>query len=86
MVITGGPGVVKTTIVNSIIKILNAKQLQILLAAPTGRAAKRLSESTGLEAKPFIACLNTIRQNINSKETKTILSYATCWLLMKRPW
>ncbi|MDU2065336.1 MAG: ATP-dependent RecD-like DNA helicase [Sporomusaceae bacterium] len=51
MVITGGPGVGKTTIVNSIIKILNAKQLQILLAAPTGRAAKRLSESTGLEAK-----------------------------------
>lgn len=51
MVITGGPGVGKTTIVNSIIKILSAKQLSILLAAPTGRAAKRLSESTGLEAK-----------------------------------
>lgn len=51
MVITGGPGVGKTTIVNSIIKILEAKKLQILLAAPTGRAAKRLSESTGLEAK-----------------------------------
>ena len=51
MVITGGPGVGKTTIVNSIIKILGAKKLQILLAAPTGRAAKRLSETTGLEAK-----------------------------------
>ena len=51
MVITGGPGVGKTTIVNSIIKILEAKKLQILLAAPTGRAAKRLAESTGIEAK-----------------------------------
>lgn len=50
-VITGGPGVGKTTIVNSIIKILEAKQLQILLTAPTGRAAKRMSESTGMEAK-----------------------------------
>jgi len=51
MVITGGPGVGKTTIVNSILKILEAKNLRILLAAPTGRAAKRLLESTGLEAK-----------------------------------
>ncbi len=51
MVITGGPGVGKTTIVNSILTILAAKKVQILLAAPTGRAAKRLTESTGLEAK-----------------------------------
>lgn len=51
MVITGGPGVGKTTIVNSIIKILAARQLRIFLAAPTGRAAKRLAESTGCEAK-----------------------------------
>lgn len=51
MVITGGPGVGKTTIINSIIKILAAKKLRILLAAPTGRAAKRMSESTGLESK-----------------------------------
>lgn len=50
-VITGGPGVGKTTLVNSILKILSAKQLNIALCAPTGRAAKRLSESTGLEAK-----------------------------------
>ena len=51
MVITGGPGVGKTTLVNSILHILNAKQLNLALCAPTGRAAKRLSESTGLEAK-----------------------------------
>jgi exodeoxyribonuclease V alpha subunit len=50
-VITGGPGVGKTTLVNSLLKILKAKHLNIGLCAPTGRAAKRLFESTGLEAK-----------------------------------
>jgi len=50
-VITGGPGVGKTTLVNSILKIFSAKHVNIALCAPTGRAAKRLSESTGLEAK-----------------------------------
>ena len=50
-VITGGPGVGKTTIVNSILRILSAKGVDILLCAPTGRAAKRMSEATGLEAK-----------------------------------
>lgn len=51
MVITGGPGVGKTTVVNSILRILRARRVEVLLCAPTGRAAKRLSESTGLEAK-----------------------------------
>jgi exodeoxyribonuclease V alpha subunit len=51
LVITGGPGVGKTTLVNSILTIMNAKDVRPLLCAPTGRAAKRLSESTGLEAK-----------------------------------
>jgi exodeoxyribonuclease V alpha subunit len=50
-VITGGPGVGKTTLVNSILTILKAKHLHIGLCAPTGRAAKRLNESTGMEAK-----------------------------------
>jgi exodeoxyribonuclease V alpha subunit len=50
-VITGGPGVGKTTLVNSILKILSAKRMTIGLCAPTGRAAKRLAESTGLDAK-----------------------------------
>lgn len=51
VIITGGPGVGKTTLVNSILKIVRMKTRNILLCAPTGRAAKRLSESTGLEAK-----------------------------------
>ena len=51
MVITGGPGVGKTTVVNSIVKIMRAKKLEVVLAAPTGRAAKRMMETTGLEAK-----------------------------------
>ena len=50
-VITGGPGVGKTTIVNAILRILSAKDVEILLCAPTGRAAKRMSEATGFEAK-----------------------------------
>jgi len=50
-VITGGPGVGKTTIVNAILLILAAKGVQLLLCAPTGRAAKRMSEATGREAK-----------------------------------
>ncbi len=51
MVITGGPGVGKTTIVNAILRILAAKGVTIHLCAPTGRAAKRLSEASGMEAK-----------------------------------
>lgn len=46
-VITGGPGVGKTTIVRALARILGKKELRLLLAAPTGRAAKRLEESTG---------------------------------------
>lgn len=51
LVITGGPGVGKTTLVNSIVKIFEAKGLRVRLAAPTGRAAKRMSEATGKEAQ-----------------------------------
>jgi len=51
MVITGGPGVGKTSLVNAILRILWAKKLDVVLCAPTGRAAKRLSETSGMEAK-----------------------------------
>ena len=49
-VITGGPGVGKTTIVRALVQILRQKELRLSLAAPTGRAAKRLEESTGHHA------------------------------------
>ena len=51
LVITGGPGVGKTTLVNSVLQVLRAKGVQVELCAPTGRAAKRLGESTGLQAR-----------------------------------
>ncbi len=50
-VLTGGPGTGKSTITWSIIRLLQAKRCSVVLTAPTGRAAKRLSEATGLEAK-----------------------------------
>src|SRR6476619_6746874 len=51
LVMTGGPGVGKTTIVKGILRILAAKSVRLLLCAPTGRAAKRMTEATGFEAK-----------------------------------
>jgi len=51
LILTGGPGVGKTTLINAILLILTAKKVRCQLCAPTGRAAKRLSEATGLEAK-----------------------------------
>ena len=51
MIITGGPGTGKTTIINAILKIFSRINVKIMLAAPTGRAAKRMSEATGHEAK-----------------------------------
>ncbi|AOX21738.1 SF1B family DNA helicase RecD2 [Kozakia baliensis] len=59
LVITGGPGVGKTTLVNAILKIVTAKGTDVQLCAPTGRAAKRLSESTGLEGKTIHRLLET---------------------------
>ncbi len=50
-ILTGGPGTGKTTITRAIIQLLQSKGRSVLLAAPTGRAAKRLSELTGLDAK-----------------------------------
>src|ERR1700680_3443282 len=59
LVITGGPGVGKTTLIDAILRILRAKHVDAALCAPTGRAAKRLSESTGLEAKTIHRLLET---------------------------
>lgn len=51
LIITGGPGTGKTTTINTIIKYFETEDLDIFLAAPTGRAAKRMSETTGFEAR-----------------------------------
>lgn len=51
MVVTGGPGTGKTTIINALIKIFSQLKVRTMLAAPTGRAAKRMSEATNHEAK-----------------------------------
>ena len=63
-IITGGPGIGTTTLVNSIILILRAKKVKCLLCAPTGRAAKRLTETTGLEAKTMLLQRNLIYPGI----------------------
>lgn len=51
LVVTGGPGTGKTTIINGMIRIAHSAGQKVLLAAPTGRAAKRMAETTGSEAK-----------------------------------
>ena len=50
-VVTGAPGVGKTTLLDTNLRVLSAKGVRLLLAAPTGRAAKRMSEQTRMEAK-----------------------------------
>ncbi|MCD7966721.1 MAG: ATP-dependent RecD-like DNA helicase [Clostridiaceae bacterium] len=51
LIITGGPGTGKTTTINTIIRYFESEEMEILLAAPTGRAAKRMTEATGYEAR-----------------------------------
>ncbi|MGN0986716.1 MAG: ATP-dependent RecD-like DNA helicase, partial [Otoolea sp.] len=51
LIITGGPGTGKTTTINTIIRYFEQEEMEILLAAPTGRAAKRMTEATGYEAR-----------------------------------
>jgi len=60
MVITGGPGTGKTTIINTIINIMKRQGKRIALAAPTGRAAKRMSEVSGMEAKTIHRLLENV--------------------------
>lgn len=60
MVITGGPGTGKTTLIKAILKIREARGLRVMLAAPTGRAAKRMTEATGHEAKTIHRMLEYI--------------------------
>ncbi len=63
LVITSGPGVGKTALVSSILKVLVAKSVNVALCALTGRAAKRLTETTGVEAKTIHPLLETDPKN-----------------------
>lgn len=82
--ITGGPGVGKTTLVNSLLKILDAKSVSVALCAPTGRAAKRLADSTGLIAKTIHRLLEADprrggfkRNEANQLECELLVVYET---------
>jgi exodeoxyribonuclease V alpha subunit len=72
VIITGGPGVGKTTLVNSLLRIFGAKGLRSVLCAPTGRAARRLGETTGREATTihrlleFLPARGSFRRNAES--------------------
>ena len=60
LVLTGGPGTGKTTTLNGILELYEKQKLRVLLAAPTGRAAKRMSEVTGREAKTLHRLLEVV--------------------------
>lgn len=72
-VITGGPGTGKTTIIKCVIDILRHKKLDYLLAAPTGRAAKRITETTGENAKTLHRLLEITR--IEDTDVDTFVNY-----------
>ena len=86
LVITGGPGVGKTTLVSSILKVLGAKSLKVALAAPTGRAAKRLSESTGLQASTIHRLLETDPKTGGFKRNEEQPLSASCWSWTRPAW
>lgn len=81
LILTGGPGTGKTTTLNAIITILEMKGEKVLLAAPTGRAAKRMSELTGKESKTIHRLLqvewNENDQPIFAKNEKNLLECDT---------
>ena len=86
LVITGGPGVGKTTIVNAILRVLAAKGVSLLLCAPTGRAAKRMTEATGFEAKTIHRLLEVDPKGAASSAATTTRSTVICWLSTRPPW
>ena len=69
LVLTGGPGTGKTTTINTMIRFFDSEGMSILLAAPTGRAAKRMTEATGYEAQTIHRLLEV---NVNPEEDDSI--------------
>ncbi len=86
LVITGGPGVGKTTLVNSILKVLVAKSVNVALCAPTGRAANRLTETTGVEAKTIHRLLETDPKSGGFKRDESNPFRATSSWSTRRRW
>ena len=68
LVITGGPGTGKTTTINTIIRYFEMEGMEILLAAPTGRAAKRMTEATGCEARTIHRMLELVPAGIPAND------------------
>lgn len=85
-VVTGGPGVGKTTLLDAILRILGAKRVKILLGAPTGRAAKRMSEQSGFEAKTLHRLLEIDPMHGGSSATRKIRWTAISSSSTKRAW
>ncbi len=69
LIVTGGPGTGKTTTINTIIKFFESEGMDILMAAPTGRAAKRMTETTGYEAKTIHRLLE-LSKMVEGQENK----------------
>ena len=69
LIITGGPGTGKTTTINTIIRYFEQEEMEILLAAPTGRAAKRMTEATGYEARTIHRLLELTGIPSDDKDT-----------------
>lgn len=69
LILTGGPGTGKTTTINTMIRFFDSEGMSILLAAPTGRAAKRMTEATGYEAQTIHRLLEV---NVNPEEEESV--------------
>ena len=78
MVITGGPGTGKTTIINALLKILSKRRFRTLLAAPTGRAAKHMQETSGHTSKTIHRLLEYSMQNGGFQKNEENPLNATC--------
>ena len=85
-VITGGPGVGKTTLVDAILRILAAKRVELVLCAPTGRAARRMSEATGQQARTIHRLLEVDPATGGFRRDADNPLTAVCWSSTKPPW
>jgi len=86
LLITGGPGVGKTTLVNSILKVLQAKGVDVAVCAPTRRADKRLTESAGLDARIIHRLLEADPRPAGSSAERGVRSTATCSWWTRLAW